>query len=115
MSDEFLVEIEAFVTDIRERAGDEDGLTVSDLAASSVSAMTLAIKLLDMRTLPGEEKKAEVLKLVAYLFDSFADRCVPMLALPAWWLLKPAVRSLILAVASGAVEPLLLLTRGTAV
>ena len=115
MSDEFLVEIEAFVTDIRERASDEDGLTVSDLAASSVSAMTLAIKLLDMRTLPGEEKKAEVLKLVAYLFDSFADRCVPMLALPMWWLLKPAVRSLILAVASGAVEPLLLLTRGAAV
>ena len=43
MSDEFLVEIEAFVTDIRERAGDEDGLTVSDLAASSVSAMTLPL------------------------------------------------------------------------
>ena len=110
MPDEFSTRIESFLSALRERA--TGGITARELAASAVEGMALAISLLDMRLLPGEGKKEEVLKLAAYCFDTYSDKCIPMLALPMWWLVKPAVRMLLLAVASGAVEPLLSLTRG---
>ena len=111
-SDQFSARIELFLAALRERA--RGGITASELAASAVEGMALAISLLDMRLLPGEGKKAEVLKLAAYVFDTYSDRCIPLLALPMWWCVKPAVRMLLIAVASGAVEPLLHLTREAA-
>ena len=103
---QYLSQIEKFLIDIRYRAS--GGLTVAELAQSTADGMRLAMSLLDtVVSMTGEEKKAEVLKLVAYLFDQFSDACVPMLAKPAWWIVKPAVRALILSVASGLVEALL--------
>jgi hypothetical protein len=88
-----------------------DGMSVSDLAEATVGGMRLAIGLLDRLEMPGAEKKQEVLKLVDFFFDQFADLCVPLVAKPIWWLVKPAVRALILSLASGAVESLLPLVR----
>jgi hypothetical protein len=88
-----------------------DGVSVSDLAEATVGGMRLAIGLLDRLDMAGAEKKAEVLKLVAYFFDQFADLCVPLVAKPVWWIVRPAVRALVLSLASGAVESLLPLVR----
>lgn len=106
---DFLTEIGDFLTGVRARA--KDGISISDLAQACVEGMRLAIALLDRLSMPGAEKKAEVLKLVAYLFDQFSDGCVPLVAKPIWWIVKPAVRSLVLAIASGAVESLLPIVR----
>lgn len=106
---DYLVQIEEFLTTVRARAA--DGLTVADLTQLTLDGMRLAIALLDRVTMPGADKKAEVLKLVAYLFDQFADACVPFAAKPVWWLVKPAVRALALSIASGAVEFILPVVR----
>ena len=45
------------------------------------------------------------------LFDAVADSCVPMLAKPVWWIVRPAVRTLVLSAAGGALEQILKLTR----
>jgi len=107
---EFLEAITTYIATVRAKAA--DGITVSELADATLSGMRLAMGLLDRLAMPGAEKKAEVLKLVAYFFDQFSDACVPLVAKPIWWIVKPAVRSLILSLASGAVESLLPVVRG---
>ncbi len=62
-------------------------------------------------TLTGEQKKALALEAVGDLFDAVADRAVPPIAWPVWIVARPAVRSLVLALASGAIEQLLPLVR----
>lgn len=111
MSDEgdYLKKIEEFLIATRARVA--DGISVSDLAQITLGGMRLAIAMLDRVNMPGADKKAEVLKLVAYLFDSFADACVPFPAKPVWWIVKPAVRALTLSAAAGAVEFLLPIVR----
>jgi hypothetical protein len=52
-----------------------------------------------------------VLVAVASLFDGLADRCVPMTLYPFWSVIRPATRTLVLAIASGAIESLLPITR----
>jgi hypothetical protein len=52
-----------------------------------------------------------VLEAVASLFDALADKAVPVSAWPLWMLARPAVRSLVIALASGAVEQILPLVR----
>jgi hypothetical protein len=106
---DFLAQIGAYISGVRAKAA--DGLSIAELAEATVGGMRLAMGLLDRVSMPGVEKKAEVLKLVAFFFDTFADACVPLLARPAWWLVKPAVRALVLSLASGAVESLLPLVR----
>lgn len=106
----FLDRISDYISAARTKAA--DGLTVSELTELTVSGMRLAISALDrVDEMSGAEKKAEVLKLVEFFFDQFADACVPMLARPFWWLVKPAVRALILSLASGAVESILQFVR----
>lgn len=106
---DYLAKIEEFLTTVRARAA--DGLTIADLSHLTLDGMRLAIALLDRVTMPGADKKQEVLKLVAYLFDQFADACVPFAAKPVWWLVKPAVRALVLSISSGAVEFILPVVR----
>lgn len=109
----YLDQIAAFLTTVKVRAA--DGITVADLAQTVVDGLRLSIKLLDLVTgMTGEEKKAEALKLAAFLFDAYADLCVPLLARPVWWIVKPAVRLLVMQVASGAIEALLPMVRGAA-
>jgi hypothetical protein len=59
----------------------------------------------------GEAKKAAVLVAVADLFDAVADKAVPTVLWPVWMLARPAVRSLVVAIAAGAVEQVLSLVR----
>jgi hypothetical protein len=106
----YLDQITKFLTDVRTRAA--DGISISDLTQDVLGGMRLAMQLLDaVNGMTGEEKKAETLKLVAYLFDTYSDACVPLLARPIWWLAKPAVRSLVMSIASGAIETMLPLVR----
>jgi hypothetical protein len=59
----------------------------------------------------GAEKKSLVLEAVAALFDTLADKAVPVVVWPVWILARPAIRALVLAIASGAIEIVLPLTR----
>lgn len=106
---DFLKQIEEFLTVTRARV--KDGITAADLSQITLGGMRLAIALLDRVNMPGADKKGEVLKLVAYLFDEFSDACVPFAGKPVWWVVKPAVRALVLSMASGAVEFLLPVVR----
>lgn len=105
--------VQAFLADARARA--RGGLTVAEFGDLVVSLLRLAVAGLDtISTLDGPGKKAWALAAVAALFDTVADACVPLPAKPVWWLMRPAVRSLVLAAAGGALEQVLRLTRAAA-
>lgn len=95
------------------RAASADGLTWQEFGELLVGLLRLSIETLDKTlTLTGPAKKELVLEAAAALFDSVADKCVPLVAWPVWIILRPAVRSLVLAIASGAVESILNMVRG---
>jgi hypothetical protein len=103
---DYMDQVAAFLNTVHKRSA--DGTTVAELAQNTVDAMRLTMSLLEtVSSLSGEEKKAEVLKLVAYVFDTYSDSCVPLLAKPLWWIAKPALRAIVMQVASGVVESLL--------
>jgi len=90
-----------------------DGLTISEVCELTVSAMRIAIEAVDTLSVEGSEKKVIVLDLVAVIFENFADLVIPLPLKPVWWLVRPAFKSLALSLASGAIESLLPLVRGT--
>lgn len=95
------------------RAAAADGLTWQEFGELLVGLLRLSIETLDKTlTLTGPAKKELVLEAAAALFDSVADKCVPLVAWPVWIILRPAIRSLVLAIASGAVESILNIVRG---
>ena len=99
-----------FIAGCREKA--KGGLTVAEFGALVVELLRLAVAGLEtISTLDGPAKKAWALAAVASLFDSCADACVPALAKPVWWLVRPTVRALVLAAAGGALEQVLTLVR----
>lgn len=106
----FTDKIANYISAARLRAS--DGLTIAELATLTVDAMRLAIELLDHMQLPGTAKKHEVLRIVGFFFDEFADACIPAVAKPVWWVFRSAVRSLVMSLADGAVESILPLVRG---
>ena len=88
------------------------GLTVAEFGSLATELLKLAVSGLDpLPTLDGPSKKAWALSCVGSLFDAVADSCVPMLAKPIWWIVRPAVRTLVLSAAGGALEQILKLTR----
>ena len=90
----------------------QGGLTVSEFGSLVVEVIRLAVAGLDtISTLDGPAKKSWAIACVGNLFDAVADACVPMPAKPIWWIVKPAIRSLVLAAAGGALEQILALTR----
>lgn len=94
----------------REKA--RDGLTVAEFGELVVGVIRMAVSGIDdYVTLDGPSKKAWTIACVASLFDAVADSCVPMLAKPVWWIVRPAVRVLVLSAAGGALEQILQLTR----
>ena len=100
----------AFIASARIKA--QGGLTVSEFGSLTVEVIRLAVAGLDtISTLDGAAKKAWAIACVGSLFDAVADSCVPMLAKPVWWILRPAVRTLVLSAAGGALEQILKLTR----
>ena len=89
-----------------------DGLTWSEFGELLVALLRVLVEAFDsVSGMTGPEKKAAVLDAAAMLFDAVADKCVPLAAWPIWILVRPAVRSLVLALASGAIEPILQLSR----
>jgi len=103
----------AFIAGARAKAA--GGLTVAEFGSLVVEVIRLAVAGLDtISTLDGPGKKAWALACVGALFDAVADSCVPVLAKPVWWIVRPVVRSLVLAAAGGALEQILVLTRAAA-
>ena len=94
------------------RAKASNGLTVAEFGSLVVEVIRLAVAGLDtVTTLDGPGKKAWALACVAALFDAVADACIPFVAKPIWWVVRPAVRTLVLSAAGGALEQILQLTR----
>ena len=97
------------------RAKAVGGLTVAEFGSLTVEVIRLAVAGLDtINTLDGPAKKAWAIACVASLFDAVADSCVPFAAKPIWWIVRPAIRSLVLSAAGGALEQILALTRAAA-
>jgi len=91
------------------------GLTVSEFGSLTVEVIRLAVAGLDtISSLDGPGKKAWSLACVGTLFDAVADSCVPFVAKPVWWIVRPTVRALVLSAAGGALEQILTLTRAAA-
>lgn len=106
-------QVSAFIAAARVAA--VDGLTWQEFGDLMLALLKLTTTTLDgMVNLKGPEKKELALEAVAALFDTVADNAVPLAAWPLWLLIKPAVRSLVLAIAAGALEQVLPLMRGLA-
>ena len=89
-----------------------DGLTWSEFGELLLALLRLVVAALDsVATLSGKEKKAMTIDAVARLFDAVADYAVPVTLYPIWLVARPAVRSLVLALAGGVLEQLLPLVR----
>lgn len=102
----------AFLATAREQA--RDGLTWAEFGRLLVQLLHLLVAGLDcVTTLTGPEKKAVALTAAATLFDTFADRCVPVTVYPVWLVLRPGTRVLILSLAAGGVEALLAISRSS--
>jgi hypothetical protein len=101
--------IRAFIATAKVAA--TNGLTVSEFAELAVALLRVVVAALDSMPGDGAGKKEWAIEAVAQLFDAVADKCVPMVAYPIWFVIRPAVRSLVLMAASGAIESLLPLVR----
>lgn len=102
--------VRAFIATARVAAA--GGLTWREFGELLVALLRVLIESLDtVSGMTGPEKKAAVLEAAGMLFDALADKAVPPAAWPVWLLVRPAIRSLVLAIASGAVEPILQLVR----
>jgi hypothetical protein len=89
-----------------------DGLTWSEFGEMLLALLRLVVSALDsVAMLSGREKKAMAIDAVARLFDAVADYAVPVTLYPIWLVARPAVRSLVLALAGGVLEQLLPLVR----
>lgn len=100
-----LEKIRAYVASCQTLA--QDGITVSEFAEMAIGLLRVSMEAVDSIPIDGPAKKAWVLDAVALLFDAVADKFVPTLAWPIWIVIKPGVRSLVLAAAGGAVEAIL--------
>lgn len=90
-----------------------DGLTWVEFGGLLIGLMrTLVAAFDDVSNMAGDVKKAFVLQSVGQLFDALASKAVPLAAWPIWVLCRPAIRALVLALASGGIEQVLKLVRG---
>lgn len=102
--------VNAFLASVHEQA--KDGLTWVEFGRILTQLLYLAVDGLEaVTTMSGAEKKDIVLTAAAALFDSFADVCVPPVAWPVWLVIRPAIRLLVLSLASGAIEAILKVVR----
>lgn len=105
-------DVRAFFADAK--AMSAGGLTVAEFGQLLVALLKLAVKIADGYQASGEQKKSWVLELVGILFDEVADGLVPIYLKPFWLMFRSGVRSLVLSLASGAIESLLPLVRSAA-
>jgi hypothetical protein len=94
------------------RVSARDGLTWSEFGALVAALVRLCVETLDVtKGLTGEEKRQIVLEAVGVLFDSLAVLCVPYATYPFWFIVRPAARALVVAIAAGTIETILPLLR----
>jgi len=94
------------------RASAVDGLTWAEFGQLLVALLHLVVSGLDtVAGMTGPQKRDFALAAAAALFDTFADRCVPIVAYPVWLAIRPAIRLLVLSLSAGAVESLLRISR----
>jgi hypothetical protein len=106
-----LDQVYAFVATAKERA--RDGLSWGEFGELLLALLRLVVPFLDgVKTMTGPEKKAFTLDAVGRLFDATADYAVPRTVYPLWVLVRPAVRTLVVAIAGGVLEQYLTLFRG---
>ena len=103
-------QIKTYIKLAQEKAA--DGLTVAEFSELSVGGLRIAVAACDALNVGGPERKKISMECAAMLFDTLADACIPIFLKPAWWLLRPAARSLCLSLSSGAIEVLLPMIRG---
>ena len=102
--------VSAFLVTARVSA--KDGLTWSEFGMLVAALVRLTVETLDAtHTLSGTEKRAIVLEAVGVLFDSLAVLCVPYATYPFWFIVRPAARALVIAIAAGTIETILPLLR----
>lgn len=107
-----LSKIHAFVETAKSASA--DGITWAEFGELMLALLRLVVTALDaVESMTGPEKKALAIEAVASLFDAVADRAIPAAIYPFWMLARPAVRSLVLAIASGAIEQILPLVRSS--
>lgn len=105
-----LDKVSAYIS--RARALAADGLTWGEFGELLLALLRLVVTHLDdVAAMSGSEKRAFALDAIARLFDAVADKCVPLAAYPLWFVARPAVRSLVLALAGGVLEQLLPIVR----
>lgn len=94
------------------RVSARDGLTWMEFGALVAALVRLSVETLDAtQNLTGQEKRAIVLEAVGVLFDSLAVLCVPYATYPFWFIVRPAARALVVAIAAGTIEIILPLLR----
>lgn len=101
----------AYVTTAKVAAA--DGLTWTEFGELLVGLLRLSVQAADLLNVPGDQKKAVVMEAAAALFDAVADKAIPLVLWPLWIVVRPSVRSLVLALASGAVEQILPMVRAS--
>ncbi|MEY3205033.1 MAG: hypothetical protein RLZZ21_1364 [Planctomycetota bacterium] len=105
-----LSKVHAFVETAKSSAA--DGLTWVEFGDLMLALLRLVVSALDsVKSMTGAEKKAFALEAVGSLFDAVADYAVPVSVYPIWLIARPAVRVLVLAIASGSLEQVLPLVR----
>lgn len=105
-----LDKVSTFIQSARVAAA--DGLTWGEFGELLLALLRMVVAFLDdVSTMTGAEKKAFAIDAIARLFDAVADRAVPTAVYPLWILARPAVRSLVLALAGGVLEQLLPIVR----
>jgi hypothetical protein len=111
-AEELTAAVGKFLSDARAKAS--GGITVAEFGQLTAQVLSIAVAGLESIPADGASKKAWAVRCVELLFDSCADSCVPLFAKPIWWLARPALRSLVLAAAGGAMEQILAMTRAAA-
>jgi len=105
-------QVQAFILSARKAS--TAGISWSDFGELLVALLRMTIATVDtLQGLTGPEKKEIVVHAAGILFDNVASYAVPAWLVPIWFVARPAVRSLVVALAGGAVEILLPMVRAT--
>lgn len=103
--------ISAFVEHARYEA--RDGLTIAEFSELVMLFLHQLVETLDGIQADGKLKKAWAMQATGLLFDAVASSCVPVAALPAWFVTRSVARAVCVAAASGVIEFLVQLQRKT--
>lgn len=105
--------LSAFIVTARLKAS--DGLSFHEFGELFFAFLRMAVEQVDgISGMTGEQKRAAVMASAAVVFDAIAPLAVPKMFWPLWLLQRNIVRTVFLAVASGALEIILPLTRTSA-